>query len=66
METTKVQAKVSDKDVSAVEEASKSTLKTAGFFGMGFSLWGVVCFAAGLLTGGMLIGYIKAVFGGGW
>jgi len=64
MENTKVQAKVSDKDVSATEEISKSSLKTAGFFGMGFSLWGLFCFIAGLLAGGMLIGYIKAVFGG--
>ncbi|MDH3394429.1 MAG: hypothetical protein OEL66_10510 [Desulfobulbaceae bacterium] len=64
MEQTKVQAKVSDKDVSATEEASKSTLKTAGFFGMSFSLWGLFCFAAGLMAGGLLIGYIRAVFGG--
>ena len=64
METTKTQTKVSDKDVSATEEASKSTLKTAGFFGMGFSLWGLFCFAAGLLAGGMVVGYLRAVFGG--
>ncbi len=64
METTKTQTKVSDKDVSATDEASKSTLKTAGFFGMGFSLWGLFCFIAGLLAGGMVVGYLKAVTGG--
>ncbi|MDH3394388.1 MAG: hypothetical protein OEL66_10300 [Desulfobulbaceae bacterium] len=66
MENTKVEAKVSDKDVSATEEVSRSSLHTASFFGMGFSLWGLVCFVLGILAGGMLIGYIKAVFGGLW
>jgi len=64
METTKSKTKVSDKDVSATDEVSKSTLNTAGFFGMGFSLWGLFCFVVGLLAGGMVIGYIRAVFGG--
>lgn len=64
MEQTKVDAKVSDKDVSATDEITKSSFNTAGFFGMGFSLWGLFCFAAGLLAGGMVVGYLKAVFGG--
>ena len=64
METTKVNVKVDDKDVSATEELSRSTFNTARFFGMGFSLWGLFCFIVGLLAGGMVIGYIRAVFGG--
>jgi len=64
MEQTQVKTKVSDKDVSATDEVTKSTFHTAGFFGMGFSLWGLFCFAAGLLAGGMVVGYIKAVTGG--
>lgn len=64
METTKTQTKVSDKDVSVTDEVSRSSFHTAGFFGMGFSLWGLFCFIAGLLAGGLVVGYIRAVFGG--
>ncbi|MDH5298827.1 MAG: hypothetical protein OEV91_07395 [Desulfobulbaceae bacterium] len=59
----KTKAKTSDKDVSATDEVSQNTINTAGFFGMGFGLWGLICFIVGLLAGGMVIGYFKAVSG---
>ena len=65
MENSKVKTKVNVRDEAgtAVDEFSRNSMRTAGFFGMGFGLWGFVCFIAGLLAGGMVIGYIKAVMG---
>ena len=65
MENSKVKTKVnvSDKSGAAADELSRNTMHTAGFFGMGFGLWGIVCFVAGLLAGGMFISYVKAVLG---
>jgi len=63
MGNTKIKSKVSDKAGSATDEVSRGTINTAGFFGMGFGLWGLLCFIAGLLAGGMFLGYFKAVLG---
>lgn len=65
MENSKVKTKVNvrDKSGAAADELSRNTMHTAGFFGMGFGLWGLICFLIGLLAGGMFLGYFKAVLG---
>ncbi len=63
VENAKVKAITKDKVGTAADEISRNTMNTAGFFGMGFGLWGILCFIAGLLAGGVFIGYFKAVMG---
>ncbi len=65
MENTKVTTKASTKAGTAADELARSTLTTFGFFGLSFGVWGFLCFIAGLLAGGLVIGFFKAVTGGG-
>jgi len=65
MGNTKVNTKVnvSDKAGTAADELARNAITTAGFFGMGFGLWGFLCFIAGLLAGGVVLGFFKAIHG---